>query len=68
MMIIHILVDTLQVGTQDDNVTVDFIILYDPQQIYLHLLLQVHDHSKHLIQMFKYINYDIHELLFMLRL
>ena len=44
MLIIHILVDTSQVETQDKyiTVTVDFIILYDQQQILLHLLLNVH--------------------------
>ena len=45
VMIIHILVDTSQVETQDEyiTVTVDFIILYDQQQMYLHLVLQVHN-------------------------
>ena len=40
MLIIHILVDTSHVEPQDDNVVEDIIILYDQQQIYLHLLLQ----------------------------
>ena len=42
MMIIHILVDTSQVVTQDKyiTVTVDIIILYDQQQIYLYLVIQ----------------------------
>ena len=46
MMIIHILVDTSQVLTQDEyiTVTVDFIIHYDQQQIYLYLLLQTHEY------------------------
>ena len=46
-MIIHILVDTSQVETQDEyiTVTVDIIILSCSIQIYLHLLhhLQVHN-------------------------
>ena len=39
-MIIHILVDTSYLELQDEyiNVTVDFIILYNQQQIYLHLV------------------------------
>ena len=45
MMIIHILVDTSQIPAQDEyiTVTVDLIILYDQQQIYLHLLSTDHD-------------------------
>ena len=45
MMIIHILVDTSYIEQQDDNVVEDIIILYDQQQIYLHLLLQDHNSS-----------------------
>ena len=40
MLIIHILVDTSHVEPQDDNVVEDIIILYDQQQIYLHLVIQ----------------------------
>ena len=47
MMIIHILVDTSQIPTQDEYITgvMKLIILYDQQQIYLHLLLQDHNTS-----------------------
>ena len=43
MMIIHILVDTSQVltGDEDINAAANLNILYDQQQIYLHLLLQI---------------------------
>ena len=46
-MIIHILVDTSQIPTQDEdtNGITKLIILYGSQQIYLHLLLQVYNTS-----------------------
>ena len=68
MLIIHILVGTSQVLTQDDNVVEDIIILYDQQQIYLHLLLQDQNTSIQISKHLNYINYIFHELLFMLRL
>ena len=63
MMIIHILVDTSHVELQDEyieyiNVTVDIIILYD-QHKYIYIYFYKFIMFKHLIQTFKYINYDI---------
>ena len=43
-------------------------ILYDPQQIYLHLLIQDQNSSNNYQNILNYINYIFHELLFMLRL
>ena len=51
-MIIHILVDISKVLTQDNTSTCTLNILYDQQQIYLHLLLQVHN-SSNIYQIFK---------------
>lgn len=44
-MIIHILVDTSHIEPQDETVVEQLGILYDQQQIYLHLLLQDHNTS-----------------------
>ena len=51
MMIIHILVDTSQIPTQDEdtNRIMNLIILYDQQQIYLHLVLQDQNSSNNYI-------------------
>ena len=66
MMIIHILVDTSQVVTQDKyiTVTVDIIILYDQQQIYLYLVLQDQILQNIYQNILNYINYIFHEFLF----
>ena len=54
-MIIHILVDTSYLELQDEyiNVTVDIIILYDQQQIYLHLVQQDQNTSIQILKHFK---------------
>ena len=69
MMIIHILVDTLHVLIPDEDITgikVEYFMIN--KQIYLYLVIQVHNSSIQISKHLKYIINIFHELLFMLRL